>query len=277
MDIKVTKASGKVEDLNLSKLLLSLTKSGADREQAQEIIDIVVSEIKPYTSTKKIYRLAHKYLRQFNNASGLRYSLKKAIFRLGPSGYPFEKYFGALLENYGYKVKVSVPMDGKCVRHEVDVLAVKEDEVSLFECKYRNRPGNTTDVKVALYVHARFEDLRPIIRVQYPGKSFKGWLITNTRLTSDAIQYAGCTGLNIKSWNYPKNESLNEMIEEKRLYPVTIISGIKSGLINSLIDHNIILIKDLVEMDIREISKMLSLHESKAAALKKQADELCLC
>lgn len=277
MDIKITKASGIVENLNLNKLLSSLIKSGADREQAQDIVDIIVSEIKPYTSTKKIYRLAHKYLHQFNHASGLRYSLKRAIFRLGPSGYPFERYFGALLENYGYKVKVSVTMDGKCVKHEVDVLAINENEVSLFECKYRNSPGNTTDVKVAMYVHARFQDLKPVIKSQYPGKTFKGWLITNTRLTSDAIQYAGCTGLNVKSWSYPEKKSLNEMIEEKRLYPVTIISGIKSGLINSLINHNIILLKDLAGMDAREIGKMLSLSENKAVALKKQADELCLC
>ena len=253
MDIKVTKASGIVENLNLNKLFSSLTKSGADREQAQEIIDIIVNEIKPYTSTKKIYRLAHKYLRQFNHASGLRYSLKMAIFRLGPSGYPFEKYFGALLENYGYKVKVGVTMDGKCVKHEVDVLAVNENEVSLFECKYRNRPGNTTDVKVAMYVHARFQDLRPVIKSQYPGKTFKGWLITNTRFTSDAFQYAECAGLNIKSWGYPMKKSLKEMIEEKRLYPVTIISGIQAGIVNSLINHNIILLKDLAEMDAGEI------------------------
>jgi len=277
MDIKVTKASGIVEDLNLNKLFSSLVKSGADREEAQDIIDIIVSEIKPYTSTKKIYRLAHKYLRQFNHASGLRYSLKMAIFRLGPSGYPFEKYLGALLENYGYKVKVGVTMDGKCVKHEVDVLAINENEVTLFECKYRNRSGNTTDVKVAMYVRSRFQDIRPVIKSQYPGKSFKGWLITNTSFTSDAIRYAECTGLNIKSWGYPDKKSLKEMIEEKRLYPVTIISGIKSGLIDSLINRNIILLKDLAGMDAGEIGKMLSLSENKASALKKQADELCLC
>lgn len=277
MDIKVTKASGMVESLNLNKLLSSLIKSGADREEAQNIIDIIVNEITPYTSTKKIYRLAHKYLRQVNHASGLRYSLKNAIFRLGPSGYPFEKYFGALLEDYGYMVKVGLAMDGKCVKHEVDVLAINDNEVSLFECKYRNRPGNTTDVKVAMYVHARFQDLRPVIKSQYAGKTFKGWLITNTRLTSDAIQYAECSGLNIKSWSYPEKKSLNEMIEERKLYPVTIISGIKSGLIESLINRNIILLKDLAEMNAGEIGKMLSLPESKAAALKKQADELCLC
>jgi Holliday junction resolvase len=277
MDIQVTKASGIVESLNTNKLFTSLRKAGADEEEAQDIIDVIVGEIKPFTSTKKIYKLAHKYLRQYNRASSLRYTLKKAIFRLGPSGYPFEKYFGAILENYGYKVQVSSMMDGKCVKHEVDVFAVNEDEVSLFECKYRNKPGNTTDVKVAMYVHARFQDLKPAIKAQYPGKTFKGWLITNTRLTSDAIQYAKCAGLHIMSWSFPEKKSLNEMIEEKRLYPVTIISGIKSGLINALINHNVILLKDLIGIDISEISRMLSLPENKAAALKKQADELCRC
>ena len=107
MDIKVTKASGAVETLNLDKLRSSLTRSGADKLQADEIIERMLKVIEPATSTKKIYRLARKYLRQFNHASGIRYSLKRALQRLGPSGYPFEKYFGAILENYAEKVPCS--------------------------------------------------------------------------------------------------------------------------------------------------------------------------
>ncbi len=277
MNIQVTKASGITEDINPEKLRASLLRSGADKDLIEGIIERVLRDVGPYTSTKQIYKLAKKYLRQLNHASELRYSLKRALFRLGPTGYPFEKYYGAILNNYGYKTQTGLMMDGKCVRHEVDVFALKDDEVSLVECKYHSRPGIPVDVKVAMYIHSRFKDLAPVMASQYPGKKFKGWLVTNTRCTSDAIKFAKCYGLNIKSWKYPDNGSLEKMIEDRQLYPVTVISGIQRGLITKLIDNNIVLLQDLVSMEIQDMRRMLSLPEKKALKLKQQAEELCLC
>jgi hypothetical protein len=276
MRIKVTKASGIVEDLNIHKLQSSLKRSGADSEQVEEIIERILLEIEPYTSTKKIYRLAKRYLKKLNHASGMRYSLKRALFRLGPSGYAFEQYYGNVLQQYGYDVKTGVILKGRCVKHEVDVFATNEKEVVFAECKYRNTAGGTIDVKIAMYVHSRILDLKPDLKSSYPGKRVRGCLVTNTRFTSDALDYAKCTGIEVKSWGYPDHASLEKMIEEKRLYPVTIISGIKSGLVGRLIKQNIVLLKDLTEMEMKDISKILSLSEKKAVALKEQANELCL-
>ena len=275
--MKITKASGMVEDLRPEKLKASLMRSGADEEAAEEIIERVMKEIEPYAGTGRIYRLVRKYLRRYNHASSLRYSLKKAIFRLGPTGYPFEKYFGEILKNYGNDVKVDTIINGRCVKHEVDVVAVGDREVSVVECKYHNTTGRTSDVKVAMYVHSRFRDLEPVFKSMYPGRSFSGWLVTNTRFTSDAVRYAECSGLKIVGWRYPDNGSLEKMIEDKLLYPVTVISGIKKGLIKDLISRNIVLLKDLTEMDTDDIQSMFSLSKGKAVALKEQADSLCLC
>ncbi len=276
MDIKVVKASGVVEDLNKDKLRSSLVRSGADTDRVEEVIEKVLYEIEPYTSTKKIYRIAKKYLRQFNHASGLRYTLKKAITKLGPAGYHFEQYYAELLKHYGYSTKTNFVIEGRCVSHEVDVFAVKDDEIMAVECKYHNRPCTASDIKVAMYVYARSRDLGYGFKYSQPKKTFKGWLVTNTRFTADAIKYAGCMGLNVKSWGYPEHDSLKKMIENKKLYPVTVISGLRSGIIKTLIENRIILLKDLAEMDVRDIRKALSLPEKKAAALKDQADELCL-
>jgi Holliday junction resolvase len=277
MAIQITKASGKTEDINTEKLRNSLTRSGASDEQASDIIDRIIHEIAPLASTKKIYRLARKYLRQLNHASGIRYSLKRALFRLGPTGYPFEKYYSFLLKSYGYETQTGSIIEGRCVKHEIDVIAVNGEEVNLVECKYHNKSGTTVDVKVAMYVDSRFRDLAPVMAVKYPDRKFRGWLVTNTRFTDDALQYAECNKLALKSWGYPDNQSLEKMIEDKRLYPVTIVSGIQSGLISRLLKENIILLKDLVAMNIRDIRQILSLPEKKAAALKKQAVELCQC
>ncbi len=276
MKIKVIKASGIIEDLDSNKLRASLIRSGAGRDQAEEIVEKIFSEIKPYTTTKEIYRLAKKYLKKYSHAAGLRYSLKKALFRLGPSGYPFEKYIGALLKHYGFQVKTGMVLKGRCVKHEIDVFAVSDKEVYIVECKYRNSAVGVTDVKVAMYVHSRFQDLMPVVTSRYSERKFSGWLVTNTRCTSDAVQYAECAGIRVQSWGYPEKASLEEMIEDRRLYPVTIISGIKSNLASRLIRENIILLKDLTTIDLKDIRKMLSLPENKALALKRQAEDLCL-
>lgn len=275
--LRVTKASGAVENFDPSKLFNSLVRSGAEEEEAQDIIEKIIAEIEPFTSTKKIFRLAHKYLRQFNRISGLKYSLKRGLLRLGPSGYPFEKYFGELLKQYGYRVRVGLIQEGKCVKHEIDVLAENERELLLVECKYRNSAESAPDVKIAMYVHARFLDLRSAMRDSFPEKKFSGWLVTNTRFTADAIQYAECVGLTIKSWKYPSVHSVEEMIEDKKLYPVTIMSGLSSAQVRKLMERNIILMRDFARLETREIKRLLSVPENRAFTLREEADKLCFC
>jgi len=277
MNIKVKKASGIIEDFNSQKLLGSLLRAGAEREQAEAVIEKIVSGVTPYTSTKKIYRLAHRYLKQFNHVSGLRYSIKQGLQRLGPSGYPFEKFFGELLRQHGYRVEVDIILEGKCVKHEIDVFASNDKEVLLVECKYRNRAENAPDVKIAMYVHARFQDLKPVIKSRYSGKNFSGLLVTNTRFTADAIQFAKCAGVEIKSWGYPEDNSLEKMIEGEKLYPVTVMSSLTSAQIKRLIDQHVILMKDLARMKEQDIQRLLSISNAKAIALKNRADELCFC
>jgi Holliday junction resolvase len=277
MKIKIKKASGIIEDFNPGKLLESLIRSGADRDQAEEVISQIVPELQPYTSTKKIFRLAHKYLRQFNRSTVLRYSLKKSLLRLGPSGYPFEKYVGELFKHYGYDVNVDVILEGRCVKHEVDVFAFNNNEIRLVECKYRNKVENAPDVKVAMYFHSRFRDLHSGMKSQHQGKSFSGWIVTNTRFTEDAIKYAVCSGLKLISWRYPGKGSLEQIIEEKKLYPVTVLSGLTSGQTRQLFEQKIILMKDLAKMAPGDIKRLLSVSDRKALALKEQANKLCFC
>src|SRR3972149_4640100 len=90
----------------------------------------------------------------------MRYSIKKAISDLGPSGYPFERYFARVLEAYGYSSELNLIVEGHCVSHEVDILARKGGGLYVIECKYHNDGGKPTDVKTALYVHSRFMDIK---------------------------------------------------------------------------------------------------------------------
>jgi len=222
--------------------------------------------------------MAKKLLRQYNRASDMRYSIKKAIYSLGPSGYPFEKYFARLLKVKGYAVEVNTIMQGRCVTHEVDVFAKKENSGFIIECKYHSNGGIPTDVKIALYVNSRYNDIRQAHSLMQKQTIVieEGWLVTNTRCTSDAIKYAECVGLRVVSWKYPEKDSLEKMIETNRLYPVTILSSIRKNSIETLFKHDIILARDIADMDEYTFLKRSGLDANTARILKKEADELCL-
>jgi AF1548-like, C-terminal len=277
MAFEVIKASGQSEEFKIQKLVDSLTRSGASEDIARDIAKKVESQIKPLMHTKHIFRIARKMLRQYSKAVDMRYSIKKAIYMLGPTGYQFEKYFAGILKAYGYSAETNRFLKGYCVTHEVDIFAVRDDIRSVIECKYHSNGGIPTDIKVALYVYSRFMDIKKAYESNQGNKILinEGWLVTNTRCSSDAIKYAECVGLRIVSWKYPYENSLEKMIENKKLYPVTILSSIKRTFLDILFKNNIILVRDIADMDEGIFIKQSGLDTSAARILKREADELC--
>jgi len=278
MAFEVIKASGQPEEFNIQKLVGSLVRSGASEDVAWDIARKVESQITPSMHTKHIFRLAKKILRQYSKAADMRYSIKKAIYMLGPTGYPFEKYFAGILKAYGYSAEINRFLKGYCITHEVDIFAVRADIGCVIECKYHSNGGNPTDVKTALYVYSRFMDIKKAYELNHENRVSinEGWLVTNTRCTSDAIKYAGCVGLKIVGWKYPDENSLERMIENKKLYPVTILSSIKKTSLDILFKNDIILVRDIADMDERIFIKQSGLDTAAARTLKREADELCL-
>lgn len=278
MSKTVIKASGQKEEFSHQKLVDSLVRSGAPDDVAEDIAKKVEVQISSLSHTRHIYRLAKKMLRQYNHALGMRYSIKKAISSLGPSGYPFEKYFGKILAAYGYSVELNMMINGYCVKHEVDIIATKGRDKHIIECKYHTDSGKPIDVKTALYIRSRVADIKKAFRKNSRDVMVKdGWLVTNTRCTSDAIRYANCTGLRIVSWRYPEKNSLERMIERKRLYPVTILSSIKKQSLDILFNNNIVLAQEIADMDEETFLRKSGLDSRTARALKSEADRLCPC
>jgi hypothetical protein len=279
MSLTIIKASGRAEEFNIQKLIDSLIRSGATADVAMEIAQKVEKQITPATHTKHIFKTAKRLLRQYSRVSDMRYSIKKAIYSLGPAGYQFEKYFASILKAYGYSTEVNRIIRGYCVNHEVDVFARKDKQCCIIECKYHSNSGNSTDVKTALYIHSRFTDIKKAYNSDPENNIviYQGWLVTNTRCSSDAIKYAECVGLRIVSWKYPVKESLERMIENERLYPVTILSSINRISLDILFRNNIILAKEIADMDEDIFIKRSGLEPNTAKVLKKEADGICFC
>jgi len=252
-------------------------RSGASSEVAYEIAKEIEEELPPKARTGDIFRQARRLLRKHNIASGMRYSIKKAIFALGPSGYPFERFIGKIMEHHGYTVETNRIIKGYCVDHEVDVIASSNNAYSVIECKYHSDAGKATDVKIALYVHARFQDIKKAADMS-PEKNMafhNGWLVTNTRCSIDAIRYAECVGLKIVSWKYPEKSSLERMIEDKRLYPITILHSLRKNMLDTLFKADIILAQDIADMTEEAFAQKSGLDEQTVKILKREADEIC--
>jgi len=247
MSVLIKKKSGITEPYNREKLINSLKRSHAPEEVVSKIADHIEGEIKDGMSTSKIYDHAYFLLRKENSPSAFRYSLRRALSDLGPTGFPFEKYMAEIFKEMGYDTSTNEIIHGKCVPHEVDIVAFNENKVIFCEAKFHNDLNIKSDLKVALYVKARFDDLK-VGEFSINGRKLKfteGWLITNTKFSSIAIQYGKCEGLKLVGWNYPEQGSLHDLIYDTGLHPISSLTTLSNNNKLTLMNQGTVLCKNL--------------------------------
>ena len=99
--IYIIKSDGVRELFDREKLLRSLRKIGTEKTLADMIVTKVEADLADGHTTKEIYRQAFSLLRKHQRPVALRYSLKRAIADLGPSGFPFEKFVAEIFKARG--------------------------------------------------------------------------------------------------------------------------------------------------------------------------------
>ncbi|MGY8915434.1 MAG: ATP cone domain-containing protein [Flavobacteriales bacterium] len=246
---QIKKYSGELETFDINKLIHSLQRANADESLVRQIAEDVQNELKDGMTTKKIYQMAFKMLKGKSRVSASKYKLKKALMQLGPSGFPFEKLVGKIMGQEGYETNVGVIVQGNCVQHEVDVIALKDNNHYMIECKFHSAQGRFCNVKIPLYIHSRFLDVEKQWARQkgHEAKLHKGGVYTNTRFTTDAVQYGKCVGLLLTSWDYPKGNGLKDRIDRLGLHPLTALTTLTKSEKTNLLDTGIVLCKELHE------------------------------
>ncbi|OGI12268.1 hypothetical protein A3K64_03000 [Candidatus Micrarchaeota archaeon RBG_16_36_9] len=271
----VVKASGETEKFDPSKIKRTALRAGASEELANRIVQQVIKKSYDGISTKEILNLALKLLRKEKPSIAARYDLKGAMFRLGPAGFVFEHFIGEILKEYNYQTKVHNIMKGFCVSHEVDVIASKENKNYMIECKYHNLPGIYTGVKEVLYTYARFLDLCEGSKHNLCQGFEQPWLVCNTKFSDDTIQYAQCKGIRLIGWNFPKDNSLETLIEDKKLYPITMIRSLDADSIDRLSSASLVLALDLLRIPLRELNKITKIPLRKLQIFSDEAKKVC--
>ncbi|SFN40242.1 Restriction endonuclease [Bizionia echini] len=273
--INIVKYSGDVVAFDVDKLINSLRRAQASEALIQQIVEQVESQLYDGITTKQIYKMAFRMLKGKSRVSASKYKLKKALMELGPSGFPFEKLVGKLLAHEGFSTQVGVIVQGNCVQHEIDVIAQKDNTHYMIECKYHSDQGRFCNVKIPLYIHSRFLDVEKQWERQkgHEDKLHKGGVYTNTRFTSDAVQYGKCVGLLLTSWDYPMGEGLKDRIDKSGLHPLTALTTLTKAEKTKLLDTGIVLCKELHETP--KILEQVGVPKSRHKKVLEDSRELC--
>tara|TARA_R110002124_G_scaffold58363_2_gene162576 strand:- start:63 stop:905 length:843 start_codon:yes stop_codon:yes gene_type:complete len=273
--INIVKHSGDSVPFDVDKLINSLRRAKASGELIQQIVERVESQLYDGITTKQIYKMAFKMLKNASRVSASKYKLKKALMELGPSGFPFEKLIGKILDQEGFQTKVNVIAQGNCVQHEIDVIAQKDNNHYMIECKYHSDQKRFCNVKVPLYIHSRFLDVEKQWKLlkEHETKLHKGGVYTNTRFTTDAIQYGNCVGLLLTSWDYPIGNGLKDRIDKSGLHPLTALTTLTKAEKTKLLDTGIVLCKELHENPY--LLEQIEIPTSRHKNIIEDSQELC--
>lgn len=273
---KVIKADGSKEKFDPQKLRNSLLRAGAEQGVAEKVISEISKQIKDGDTTQVIYNQAFDMLRKLERGTAARYSLREGLAALGPSGFPFESYVARLFSELGYETSAGLYLQGECVKYEIDLLAENEEEIIIGEAKFHNQPNIKTDLKDVLYVHARFRDLEKTHFGRLPEEHKKHvcLLVTNTKYTSKAIEYAKCQNIRLIGWGYPKQgQNLEALVESYELQPITVLTNLENWEKKILLKEDIVLCRN-IPADIAKLES-LGIDKTKAESIVSEAAMIC--
>lgn len=211
MKISVTKQSGKREPYYAQKVLDSIVRSKVEPDKAQEILAKVETKLFDGIRTEELYRLVYREIVEegLKEASTF-YQLREAIAQM--DSIDFEHFIGETLASQGYETIWNQIVAGECVSHQGDVLAKDKDgRVFWVEVKHHFEYHRDTDLGTIVEMWGRLADLKAGLQQGNHEYGFvNAWLITNTKFSAHALQYAACKKLRVTGW---KN-ALNDMGQE---------------------------------------------------------------
>ncbi len=245
----IQKKSKNFEKFSKQKFKSSLLSAGLSEKKSEEVFDEINSHLDEYFSTALLHKATYKAILKRSKVYAANYDIKRAIYNLGPTGFPFEILCAQMLEAKGFQTQVGVVKQGKYVSHEVDIIAHREDQSLYCECKFHAQKFYKNDIKIPLYVHSRYLDLKEA----NPGENFRYALISNTQFSSDAIAYSRGVGLVLYSLNYPEKNTFVDHIKKYKVYPITVLKSLRVKDRKKLLEQGIVVIKQVSEKDLEDI------------------------
>jgi hypothetical protein len=220
---------------------------GASREIAEEVAGRVERSLYDGMSTNKVLQLTVRLLRGYRPVIRHFLDLRRGL-SLMDSKPEFEVFVQVLLANSGFEVSPNMILSGRCVEHEVDAIA-KRDGVTFFvEAKHHVNYHTLTGLDESRIARAILEDVSEGFELgSCSVKVDRAMIVTNTRYSEHARRYGRCRNIIQIGWNSPADLSLQSMIEENNLYPISCIRSLKRETRIKLVNKRIVFMKQLLE------------------------------
>lgn len=274
MSFYIRRHTGEMEEFDVQKFRRSLTRPGASADLVEQIITHVQQNINNFKTTEDLYRYALEQLKEKNPYVAARYNVKKALLEFGPTGFPFEKYIAEILKAQGYQVLLNQIVRGWCVDHEIDIIAKKDNVNFMVECKFHNELSFFSHVQVPLYTEARFHDIqRTWQKDTGTDRLTHSWIFTNTSFTYEAIKYGNCIGMQLTSWDYPKENNLADLINKYQLHPITAVPTLNHKQKAYFLNHGFVLAKDVSRH--KDLLKQAGLSHKQIEQLFEECTHIC--
>jgi len=275
--IKVTKSTGEQEPFSWQKVYRSIRKVGGSKGLAKQVADQLQEEAYNKISSSEIGSRVKELLSESDLKLSMKFDLPRAIRRLGPTGFPFEEFIQSVYRKMGFHTDRGKWLQGKCVEHQVDFLAWNDQYFYVGECKYHNKRGIKEDLPEALHYFARFYDLEQgdFCQKKAQGRELKTVLVTNTEFTSKAIKYFECMGRNLWGWDYPPHRGLETIIDEEKLYPVTVLPSFEGRrLMHAFMQEELMLAEDVFDINKKKLIEKYNISPRLISSLVQEAAQL---
>jgi len=247
LSVFVTKADGSRQLFDREKIVRTCLRMGASNKIAEEIARRVEKRLYHGIPTSEILQMMFRLLRSYKPSIKHLLDLRRGL-SLMDSKPEFEVFVQVLLANNGFEVSPNRIMPGKCVEHEVDAIAKKGDVTYFVEAKHHVNYHTPTGLDESRIARAILEDVTEGFQSgSCDLKIDRAMIVTNTRYSEHARRYGICRNILQIGWNSPAKLSLQRMIEEKNLYPVSSLRGLKRAIKTKLVNSGIVIMKQLLE------------------------------
>ena len=246
LGVFVTKADGSKQLFDKDKVVRTCLRMGASPQLASEIAERVERRVYEGIPTKQVLQLVFRYMRKDKPGVGHLYDLRRGI-SLMDSKPEFEEFVRVLLARHGFEVTSNQILKGQCGEHEVDAIARKNGETYFVEAKHHLSYHALTGLDESRIARAVLEDVTEGDENGRAGfRGDRAMIVTNTRYSEHALKYGRCRGILQIGWNYPANQGLENLVEEKNLHPLSCLRGLRGRDRLRLVDAGIVLIGQLL-------------------------------
>ena len=272
--VSVTKVNGELQHFDREKVIRTCLRLQCSREYADNVADRIQSKLYEGITTREILRMIYRYSAERRPQVRYEVDLRKAISLLR-SKPDFEQFIARLLSEYGYNVTGPQIVRGRCVEHEIDAAAGIDGGIVYVEVKHHIWPHTYNGKDIFLQAQATLEDLVNGYESGFNKIRFnKAMVICNTKLSDHAIRYADCAQIEYICWKSPKDNSLEKLVEDKRLYPITVLKTLDSRTEARFGDAGIVLLSELLHLDVEELSVRTKVSKDKIRKLVKRAQDI---